>query len=277
MSIDKVKSIKDRLKRVASERKAPFSTIMTQFLIERAIARIVIEPELVEHLVFKGGFVGLRMYGSPRYTTDLDAISYKQDTRIVIDKVRSALDRSLDDQVWFLYENQVDLVTQGEYGGIRLVYRFGLGKPPTDSRKAQVFHIDIGTGDPVTPMPLKKTMVAFLGKEEIIWLIYPIETILAEKLHPLVALGAENSRSKDVFDIAHHLSSASSELLKEAIAATFRYRETTIPSSFANFLKSLDKSKLKRGWNAATATVVDAPEFDSAITTIVEWFEKNNL
>lgn len=130
-----LRSVSDKLKRLAHERQATYAEVLTQFLIERAVARLVIEPGLGDHLVFKGGFVGLKVYGSPRFTTDLDAITYRKDRAEIIRLIKQALAKSLGDHVWFIYENEVDLITQGEYGGIRLVYRFGLGEPPKDLRK----------------------------------------------------------------------------------------------------------------------------------------------
>lgn len=71
------------------------------------------------------------------------------------------------DHVWFAYQNEVDLLTQGEDGGIRLEYRFGLGDVPSELRRAQIFNIDIGTGDPVTPEPRKEVTRPTLGDEKI--------------------------------------------------------------------------------------------------------------
>jgi predicted nucleotidyltransferase len=114
------RSVSDRLKRIAREKQATYSEILTQFLIERAVARLAIEPGLPESLVFKGGFVSLRVYGSPRFTSDLDAIIYRKNRDEIIKLIKNALSKSLSDHVWFIYENNVDLITQGEYGGVRL-------------------------------------------------------------------------------------------------------------------------------------------------------------
>ncbi len=268
-----VRSVSDKLKRVAHERQATYAEVLTQFLIERAVARLVIEPGLGDHLVFKGGFVGLKVYGSPRFTTDLDAITYRKDRGEIIRLIKQALAKSLGDHVWFIYENEVDLVAQGQYGGIRLVYRFGLGEPPTDLRRSQIFHIDMGSGDPVTPQPRREITDPTLGDEQITWLVYPVETMIAEKLHPLVKLGSDNSRSKDIFDLAYHLPKASSDLLKQAIEATFTYRGDPIPPDIGEFLASIDRTRLRRGWKAATATILGNPDFDQSFDAVIAWFK----
>lgn len=46
----------------------------TLFLLERATARMLMDSMLQQHLIFKGGYVALRVYQSPRFTSDIDAI-----------------------------------------------------------------------------------------------------------------------------------------------------------------------------------------------------------
>ena len=145
----------------------------------------------------------------------------------------------------------------------------GLGIPPKDSRRSQIFNLDIGTGDPVTPGPKQEKTRATLGEGDISWRVYPIETIIAEKLHPLAKLGSDNSRSKDIFDLAFYLPNASPDVLRKAIEKTFTYRGDAIPKSFSNLLETLDRGMLRRGWKAATANIQPAPDFDKAFDDIV--------
>ena len=43
--------------------------------LERAVARVERHPELAEHLIFKGGFVLLKVFESTRFTRDVDALA----------------------------------------------------------------------------------------------------------------------------------------------------------------------------------------------------------
>lgn len=118
----------------------------------------------------------------------------------------------LDDGVWFRFEHQVDLATQGEYGGIRQTYRAGIGQILKDLKKAQVVHFDVGLGDPVTPEPRSvETDSLIIPRSNLSWLVYPVETIIAEKMHALVSHGDINSRSKDVYDLAFLLPKADAD------------------------------------------------------------------
>src|SRR5262249_30306520 len=59
---------------------------------------------------------------------------------------------------------------------------------------------------------------------------YPRETVVAEKLEALTALGVLNSRMKDYYDLAllSRMYPFEGERLADAIVATFRHRGTSI-------------------------------------------------
>jgi hypothetical protein len=116
----------------------------TVFLIERLVARLTADKKLATHLVFKGGFVGLKIYESPRYTIDLDALLVKSNIDETLELVKKQAELDLNDGVWFRFENQTDLTTQGEYGGIRHSYRAGIGELLKNLKKAQIIHFYFG-------------------------------------------------------------------------------------------------------------------------------------
>jgi hypothetical protein len=67
-------SIRHRLLDPSGKLGTSYQNLETVFLLERFVARLLTDEAISEHLVFKGGFVGMKVYGSPRYTTDVDAI-----------------------------------------------------------------------------------------------------------------------------------------------------------------------------------------------------------
>ncbi len=210
----------------------------TVFMIERLVARLMSDKKLASHLVFKGGFVGLKIYESPRYTIDLDALLVKSNIDETLELVKQQAEVDLNDGVWFRFESQIELATQGEYGGIRHSYRAGIGDVLKNLKKAQVINFDLGIGDPITPGPQKKQTPSLLsGHDEISWSVYPIETICAEKLHALISHGDENSRSKDVHDLAVFLPKTDGHILKEALKRSFEFRSTELPKSFYTEIK----------------------------------------
>ena len=112
-------SIRQKLINLSFGIDVPFQNLETAFILERLVARLTADAELQKHLVFKGGFVGLKVYNSARYTVDVDALIVKSDVESILERANRSAETDLNDGVWFRFEDQVDLATQGEYGDVR--------------------------------------------------------------------------------------------------------------------------------------------------------------
>jgi hypothetical protein len=91
--------------------------------------------------------------------------------------------------------------------------------------------VDIGIGDAVEPPAEWLDYPSVLDLPRPRLRAYRPETVVAEKLHTMVALGAVNSRMRDFFDV-HALAARESfegARLVRAVRATFERRLTTIP------------------------------------------------
>lgn len=263
-------SVRQKLVNLSHDLGIPYQNLETAFMLERLVARFVADETLHRHLVFKGGFVGLRVYDSLRYTVDVDALVVRANVESTLERAREIAKSDLEDGVWFRFEDRVDLATQGEYGGIRQVYRAGIGEVLKNLRKARVVHFDVGIGDPITPGPLAiKTPSLVSPHEDLSWSVYPIETIIAEKLHALIAHGNINSRAKDVHDLAAFLPKANAEVLGQALERCFKHRSTELPQNLSATLRSTDTKSLERGWISATASVPNKAQFETSFETII--------
>lgn len=267
----KGESVRVKLIALANKLGVPHRNLETVFLIERLVARLVSDKKLSKHLVFKGGFVALRVYGSPRYTIDLDALLVKSDFDSTLELAKQRAESDADDGVWFRFENQVDLATQGEYGGVRQVYRAGVGEVLSNIQKAQIVHFDMGIGDPITPGPQKaETSSYFPQNEDISWSVYPIETIIAEKLHALISHGDGNSRSKDVHDLAVFLPKSDAMILGEALKRSFEFRGTELPRNFSKTIADINTTRLEQGWANAVASIPNASSFKESFAAVIQ-------
>jgi hypothetical protein len=270
-SKSKGESVRQKLTLLSKKLEVKYKDIETVFMIERLVARLIADKKLAGHLVFKGGFVGLKIYESPRYTIDLDALLIKSNFEETLKKVKQQAEIDLNDGVWFRFESQIDLATQGEYGGIRHSYRAGIGEVLKNLKKAQVIHFDLGIGDPVTPGPQKVQTPSLLSPNvEISWSVYPIETICAEKLHALIAHGDQNSRSKDVHDLAIFLPKVDGPTLKKALKRSFDFRSTELPNSFQTEIKNINTDWLERGWASAVESIPNSMSFKNAFEKVVK-------
>jgi len=263
------KSIRQRLNNLAKQKGFPIHELATDFLIERMLVRIVNNKGLFDKLVFKGGYVAVKIYSSSRHTRDLDAVLEKGNIKQTVEFVKEAVSTDLNDGTWFLFEDEIDLETQNEYGGIRLVFRAGIGQMLKNVKRAQLVNLDIGYGDPITPEPIKTKIASILEGNEISWRVYPVETTVAEKLHAIVARQSFNSRSKDIFDLHILLPKCNVETLRKAITATFEYRKEAIPNSFSSLLENIDTSILEAGWKKAVASLEGNQDFKMIFNTVI--------
>jgi hypothetical protein len=269
---------RDKLKSVASNRSANYKDVFTLFAIERAIVRLLSNEKLAKSMIFKGGFVCVRVYDSPRYTIDLDSVLHGCSLEEAQNLVPEIVQQDLSDGLWFQYESSMVLKTQSEYGGLRLQFRVGFYPILKDVRRASILHIDLGIGDPVTPKAKKLNSDSLIGADELRWLVYPVETICAEKIHPLVVLGQDNSRSKDVFDLSILLDRCEIDTLKQALSKTFAYRNTSLPKNLYDFFVAIDTATLLRGWNAATKEIKPVqPDFKDCWDKVNSYLKKEGL
>ncbi|MFH1728753.1 MAG: nucleotidyl transferase AbiEii/AbiGii toxin family protein [Pseudomonadota bacterium] len=266
-------SVKARLSNIANNQNVPYHNIEMTFLLERMVARLIKNRKLAGKIIFKGGYVGLRVYNSPRYTIDIDAIINNLNIKNISSLIIKVIEADIDDGVWYKYEKESDLVTSGECGGIRFYFRSGIGEIPKNIKIAKNIHFDIGTGDIVVPAPKKIETKSILGEESLSWLVYTIESTCAEKIHALFARSYDNSRSKDIFDLYYFLPKCNLNVLNQAIAATFKARNDILPENLSSILKDIDVELLKLGWKSAIAGLKDDLDFDLTFRGIIDYFE----
>lgn len=264
-------TIRSRLLAISTAERVAYQNIQTMFLLERMVARLTREKPLFEHIVFKGGYVALRAFHSPRYTMDLDALVSNADLDAIGTAAIGAIETPRDDGVWFRYERTAELQTLGEYGGIRYFFRGGIGEMPEKYLKAQSLHLDLATGDVVVPAPEVRTLAALVGEQSLTWKTYTIESAAAEKLHTLLNRGSDNSRSKDIYDLHRFLPQCRMPVLKEAIAATFVARGDQLPERLTPVMAAIDLTLLKKGWKNMTAGLISSVPLDAAFEVIVKY------
>jgi hypothetical protein len=152
---------------------------------------------------------------------------------------------SLDDGFKFAFVD-IELLSQPHmnYPGYRITFSVNFAK------MKDKIHIDIGIGDVVKPQQLDIKLFEYRGKplfeNTVSLLVYPPETIFAEKLETIISKGSKNSRMKDYHDLlllARNESNLESKKLTESIKNTFEKRGTLfgVISFNQDGIKSLQK------------------------------------
>lgn len=267
-------SIRTKLLQIATKENISYQNIQTIFLLERMVARLTKNKELFNKIIFKGGYVGQRVYNSPRHTIDLDALIKNAKINEIRISIIDAIENNINDGTWFKYEKNTDLITLGEYGGTRLYFRCGIGEIPIKHKKSQSIHFDIACGDVVIPKPVKNAIYALIDENIFSWMTYTIESTIAEKLHTLIIRGSDNSRSKDVFDLYNFLPKCDISVLKTALFATFSSRGDSFPVDITPLIIKINRDLLEMGWKNATAGLVQKVNFDDAFELILMYCDK---
>ena len=224
-------SVRSRLKNIAVKEGSDFNAVLTRYGLERLLYRIG-ESEYSNQFLLKGALLFNLWYDMPhRPTKDIDLLGFGDNDLVYIKQTFIKIcSISAEDGISFLSESvSADTIKKdGGYTGAR-VELFG------ELAKAKIkIQIDIGYGDAVTPGPIDAhypVLLSDLPAPKI--RIYPIYTVIAEKLHAIALLGMANSRLKDYLDLYVLLSNEQidNQILAKAIQATFTRRGMALPEA----------------------------------------------
>lgn len=210
--------------------------LLTRYALERLLYRLT-KTGHAKRFVLKGAMLMTTWFDDPhRPTRDIDLLGFgdpRPDEMLKVFREICSIDEN--DGVQFDVEklevtaNREDLA----YGGLRLqTYAIISG-----ARLRIV--IDIGFGDSVEPGVEELELPVLLDQPRPSLRAYARETVVAEKFQAMVMIGQANTRLKDYYDL--WLLARSYEVdpdrLAEAIAATFRRRDTAIPTDIPDGLK----------------------------------------
>jgi len=225
-------SIKDKLRNYATEQKESFDYVLTRYASQRLLYRLS-KSDYKKQFILKGAtlFSVWNKGQTHRATKDLDLLGFgnnEVDKLIEIFKKICCQECQEDGLIFFPESIEGKKIKEGEeYEGVSFSLRGKLG-----SARVQVL-VDIGFGDAVTPPAVEREIETFLFLNLPLpsLLIYPPETVIAEKFQVMVSLSIMNSRVKDFYDI-WYLSKTfefHGDLLCEALKATFKRRNTQLP------------------------------------------------
>ena len=226
----KAASVRQRLLNRARAEGEDFQALLTRYVLERFLYRLG-RSDHRERFVVKGAMLFVLWEGDlHRMTRDLDLLGSGPSAIADVERaVREILSVEVeDDGVTFAPATvRGDLIREEqEYEGVRVTAEARVGNARVRLK------IDVGFGDAITPEAKEATFPTLLDAPPPVLRAYPKETVVAEKLQAMVALGILNSRMKDFYDLWHlarhdHFDGPT---LTEAVRATFERRSTTLPA-----------------------------------------------
>jgi predicted nucleotidyltransferase component of viral defense system len=234
--------VRRRLFELSRERQEVFDFVLTRYALERFLYRLSVS-EYRARFLLKGAMLFTLWTDIPhRPTRDIDLLGFGSADIAGLEslfKEICALEAD-DDGVVFLPETVQgrDIRAEKAYTGVRITLQARI-----EQARCPI-QVDIGFGDAVTPEAEEADYPAMLGFPAPRLKVYPIYTVIAEKLEAMVSLDFANSRMKDFYDVWMLLQHAEfdKEILHRAILATFTRRGTPLPTgdipalstSFAN-------------------------------------------
>ena len=223
-------SIRQRLLNLARERGQDFQQMLINYALERLLYRLA-QSAHRERFVLKGALLFRLWFDlTQRPTRDADFLGFgdaqPEHCAAVFTEI-TALEVSADDGLIFdaASVRAVEIRKEAGYPGVRVSMTAIL-----DGARIPV-QCDIGFGDAMTPAPSQHAYPTLLDMPAPVLMVYPLETVVAEKLEAMVKLAGFNSRVKDYFDlwVLMRYEKIDHTVLPAAIRATFARRQTALP------------------------------------------------
>ncbi|MDQ3525851.1 MAG: nucleotidyl transferase AbiEii/AbiGii toxin family protein [Chloroflexota bacterium] len=271
-----VQSVQARLLTHARAIGSDPNLVLTRYAVERFLYRLSRSPD-AERFVLKGALLILAWLGDGlRPTRDADLLGFGELDDEALTGLFAAIcsvDVQADGMQYLADSVRVAPIRAADaYGGQRVTLMAMLG--PARLR----VQVDVGIGDAMVPAPGWLDYPSLLDLPRPHLRAYAPETVVAEKLHAVVVLGARNSRMKDYYDL-HALIEAgipdASQLI-DAITATFQRRGTLLPTAVPlgldeNF--ALDGARQAQWAAFLDRNRLDAPELGQVLDVLRRYLE----
>lgn len=244
MNSDRVKA---KIRILSQEKNIDFNILLRSFMYDCFILRLS-KSKYKDNFILKGGFYLSTLFGVENRTTmDIDAAFRHRKLSIsnVEMMIKDIASIDVNDGAIILSEGIKPIMKNDLYRGYRVDISVKL------DNIVEKFHIDIATGDPISPSEIRYKYLPVLGKKAIkIW-AYNIETVLAEKIETILSRAEINGRLKDFYDVyliyTRYWSSVNKEYLYNAFYHTFKKR--TFAGNLSNSYQLVSQSQeLRLKW-----------------------------
>ena len=270
-------SVAQRLRNLARERNEDFALVLTKFALERVLFRIS-QSKHRTVFILKGALL-FELWTEQRYrpTRDADFLARGENAperfRAIFKEICETT--VTDDGLRFDAESvTAERITEGaDYQGVRVNFLGYL-----ENARVSI-QIDIGFGDVITPAASEAEFPTLLDFPAPKLLMYPKESVVAEKFEAMMSLGIANSRMKDFYDLRTLCREFAFDgsLLSEAVLKTFNRRQTELPRDkpplafTAEFYEDENKKKQWSGFCGKNSRYIAQISLKEVCLTIAEF------
>lgn len=246
--------LKALVRNLSKSKNVEAEIILRNFMLERFLERISISC-YKDSFILKGGMLIAAMVGiDTRTTMDMDATIKGQTLTEaqIIGIIEDVLNVPIEDNVIFAIKRIEEIREEADYPGFRVSIDAALDKT------RQTMHIDITTGDFITPREIEYSFRLMFEDRFISIMAYNLETVLAEKFETIITRGLTNTRMRDFYDIY-------------VLTSTQKIAPDT-------FRAALDKTSEKRksaGQIAETAAIIERVGSSQILVDLWNRYQKN--
>lgn len=269
--------LKDKLRSISKEKNVDFNTLLRLYMYDRFLERLS-KSKYRDNFVLKGGFYLSTLFGvENRATMDIDTAfrnaSFDEET--IIKMINEIVSIKIDDNAKLSYLRIEPIRDEDEYGGFRVTIQVEY------ETMKQSFHIDIATGDPITPKEIRYKYLPLLGDYYVDLYAYNMETILAEKIETMLNRLELNGRTRDFYDIyliyKKEWQNINIDHFRKAIDKTFTKREYK-GDPFEGLDIIRNSEMLKERWNKyqrnfSYAEGIEFEDIMNCLEIMIEQFE----
>ena len=250
MKINK-NSLQARINNLSKEMGVHANVLLVSFFFDAFISRLT-KSIYADKFVFKGGFYLATLLGiKNRYTADIDFLLRKEtmNENRLKEIFTDIIETDANDSIIFEIADISPIRDEDAYGGFSILLTGHL------ENVRQSFHVDVATGDPITPNDIEYSYQSLISNETIAFRAYNLETVVAEKLQTILFRGLLNSRCKDYYDIyiIHQLQWRKISIpdLRKSFETTCLYRKTPFEKEESLLiLEEISRSNiLQTRWN----------------------------
>ncbi len=242
-------SLKAKINNRAKKNKVMPQDLMQMYFFERLLYRISIS-KYKHNFILKGGLLLSALFGDERRTTqDMDTMikGIEIENDILNPILEEIININGDDGIEFKILKSSNIRNQDKYGGIRISL-LGIKEELQVNLK-----IDITTKDPIIPREINFKYKSMFDNSYINIMVFPKESIIAEKFQTLIEDTESDTRAKDFYDLYMLMKEdIDKENLRKAIINTFKRREKSyILKEIEERYDMISKSDiLKSYWNS---------------------------
>ena len=266
--------LKDKLKNISKKKNVDFNTLLRLYMYDRFLERLSLS-KYKDNFILKGGFYLSTLFGvENRITMDIDTafINANFNKETIIRMIKEIISIEIDDNAKLNFLGIMLIKDEDEYGGFRVDVQVEL------ENIKEKFHIDIATGDPITPKEIRYRYKPVLGENHIDLWAYNIETVLAEKIETILSRAELNGRMRDFYDVyliyTKDFKNINIANFRKAIDNTFFKREY-IGSPFETINLLRDSSLIRARWKIYQRKYKYAKDIDfDDILNCIEYYIK---